>query len=268
MEVTYKVGDFRKLVMESSNEFKAKIGDGVESENKKNNDKSYKDSEKRAKDFDGGLKEPEKPNNYEKTDGNRTTIDYNPENASKEYKERVHAQAKGYTSAAEEKNGIEKIGDFNDVAYKGIEKDGKRLHKETEDDKKKGLTGSKMPEGTFKKEDMYEGKNIKTVYFKKTQFMNESHMKTRIPDEFKIEGNVFKMKDKTGNTFLVEWSSNNATILDREDKKGLVESVNRMKQLFGYNSEDYFNGTDSSSRITENTDNFQTTLENARKIIK
>ena len=42
MVKTYNVGDLRKLVTESS-EFKPKIGDGVESENKKNNGKAYKD---------------------------------------------------------------------------------------------------------------------------------------------------------------------------------------------------------------------------------
>ena len=41
---TFKVGDLNKFIMESANEFKPKMGSNVESENKKNNDKSYKES--------------------------------------------------------------------------------------------------------------------------------------------------------------------------------------------------------------------------------
>ena len=51
MELTYKVSDLKALISESSNEFKAKIGDGVESEDKKNNGKAYTDAKKRAKEF-------------------------------------------------------------------------------------------------------------------------------------------------------------------------------------------------------------------------
>ena len=63
MVKTYNVGDLRKLVTESS-EFKPKIGDGVESENKKNNGKAYKDAKTRANDYDGGLKADEKKPKY------------------------------------------------------------------------------------------------------------------------------------------------------------------------------------------------------------
>ena len=110
MEVTLKVGDIRALVKESSNEFKAKLGDGVESGNKTNNGKAYKDAKKRAKDYDGGLADEvlEKKPKFEKVDDNKTMLDLNPAGATKEYKDRVKAQVKGYTSVAEMNNGIEK----------------------------------------------------------------------------------------------------------------------------------------------------------------
>lgn len=268
MEMIYTVGEFKKLVAESSNEFKPKLGDGVESENKKNNDKSYKDSAKRAKDFDGGLKEPEKKEQPEINDGNKTTMDFNPESVSKEFKERVHAQAKGYTSAAEEKNGIEKEGEFNDATYKALEKQSREMNKNLEDFKKTGLQASKMPEGTFKKEDMYENRKMKTIFFKKTEFINESKMKSRIPDEFKVEGNVFRMKDKNGNSYIVEWVDNDANILEHSDKMGMEKSINRMKDLFNYNPEKFSEGTNSISRIDESNKEFQKALDNMRKIIK
>ena len=42
------VGNFRQQIKESANEFNAKLGAGVESSNKKNNDKSYKESTKKT----------------------------------------------------------------------------------------------------------------------------------------------------------------------------------------------------------------------------
>ena len=59
-QVSISVGDLKRIIAESSSEFKAKLGPNVEADNKKNNDKSYKDSEKRAKDYDGGLAKEEK----------------------------------------------------------------------------------------------------------------------------------------------------------------------------------------------------------------
>ena len=80
-QISYKVGDLRRRIAESSQEFKPIIGTGVESDNKKNNDKSYKESEKRAKDFDGGLKaEKEVAKLYRKEDTNNTTRNPSPFN--------------------------------------------------------------------------------------------------------------------------------------------------------------------------------------------
>ena len=55
MEQIISVKALKKLISEGSNEFKAKIGPNVESEDKKNNGKAYRDAKKRAQDFDGGL---------------------------------------------------------------------------------------------------------------------------------------------------------------------------------------------------------------------
>ena len=109
MAKVISVKALKQLVAESSNEFKAVLGPGVESGNKTNNGKAYSDAKKRAKDYDGGLEKEvgeERPK-YEKWDDNKTTLDYNLPNASKKYKDRVKAQVKGYTSELEEKNGLE-----------------------------------------------------------------------------------------------------------------------------------------------------------------
>ena len=51
---SYSVGELKALIAESSQEFKAVLGPNVERDNKKNNSESYKESKKRAEDFDGG----------------------------------------------------------------------------------------------------------------------------------------------------------------------------------------------------------------------
>ena len=55
MEKVVTVKAIKKLISESSQEFKAKLGPNVESKDKEINDKAYSDAKKRAKDFDGGL---------------------------------------------------------------------------------------------------------------------------------------------------------------------------------------------------------------------
>ena len=297
MEKTFKVGDLKRFIAESSNEFKPVLGVNVEKDNKSINDKAYKDAKQRAKDYDGGLENVGgKRVKYEKNDANRTTLDYEPENVSDDYKKRVKAQVDGYTSELEKSNKIEKSGDFsdNENIYNGIKKSGQELHNGEKDMKKSGLQGREWPEKVFDREEMYESKegfdmkqminrmrilqensetvnneplnehrNIKTIFFKKTEFLTEGHMLSRIPDEFKTEGEQFKMKDKTGNTYLVEWKNNKGVIISHSNKQGMNESLNRMKDLYSYSSTD--TNTTLNSRLNEDA-NFNSTLNNARKI--
>lgn len=293
MNKTYKVSDLKRLISESSNEFKAVIGQGVEKENISNSDKAYKDAKKRAKDFDGGLEKEmlqDKPK-YEKLDGNKTTLDATPENVDDKYKKRVEAQVNGYTSELEEDNGIEKSGDFSDNKniYKGIKDCGKKIHK-AEDEFKftKVQVRDNKPE-SFSKNEMYESKdgfdmrkmidmlkentttsfeknknNLKTVYFKKTEFLTEGHMLSRIPDELKKDGERFKMIDKTGNQYVVEWRNNKGNVLGHINESGKNESISRMKDLFNYKTND--TSTSRAMRLDEGETNFNETLNNARKI--
>ena len=295
MEITCKVSDLKRIISESSNEFKAVLGNDVEKENNSNNGKAYKDAKKRAKDFDGGLNKEvgEDRAKYEKDDFNMTTLDYTPENADSNFKKRVHAQVKGYTSEQEMNNGIEKSGDFsdNEKIYDGIKKSGEEYQKNNKKFKKSGLQAREWPDETFEKNNMYESvdgynmrkminiiankeknyssvnenKNndkVKTVYFKKTTFLTEEHMLSRIPDEFKKEGERFKMKDKTNNEYLIEWKNNKGRIVEHNTKSGFDESINRMKSLFEYKSSD--TKTDRALRENESDTAFNNTLNNAR----
>ena len=292
MEKIITVGDMKKIIAESSNEFKAKLGPGVESKDKEINDKAYSDAKKRAKDFDGGLSDEvgENKAKYEKIDDNRTTLDYEPENATPEYKKRVRAQAQGYSSEAEKNNGIEKSGDFsdNDDIYNQFKKSGEEHQDNIKLGKKSGLVARELPEKTFDKDNMYESKDgfdmrqmmnrlsnnmtknfvtetqIKTIHFKKTEFLSERHMISKIPDDFKVEGTSFRMKDKNANEYLVEWKNNKAYVLNHICKDQLNEEMNRMKQLMGYKTSDSM--TTSSCRGDVNEDTYRSVLNKVRKI--
>jgi hypothetical protein len=269
MERTFKVGELNALIAESS-EFKPVLGKNVESEDKSNNDKAYKDAKKRAKDYDGGGDEAywKGKAKYEKQDGNGTTIDYEPENATKDYIERVRAQVHGYTSKAEENNGIEKSGDHDDNKdfYDETRKKGKKYHANKKILKRSGLQARCFPAETFDegKDEMYESVRP-TAWFKKTTFLTEGHMVSLIPDELKVEGKQFNMKDKTENTYIVEWKENKAVIIGHDNKNGMNESLNRMKELMGYKTED--TKTTSDIRVNEGDERLKNTLDKMRRII-
>ena len=124
MEKRYSVKELKQMIAEEKNEFKPVFGDGVESENKKNNKKTYKD----IKNETDAKEEAVKHDLEDKTDGNRTTLDYEFDaEPGKDYKKRVHAQAQGYTSTLEKDNDIEKVGEFDDAFYKTAKKANKTM---------------------------------------------------------------------------------------------------------------------------------------------
>lgn len=278
MEQVLTVKAIKGLIKESQQEFKAKLGNGVESGNKTNNGKAYSDAKKRAKDFDGGLSDEvgEKKAEYKKEDFNKTLMDYTPDNVTPEYKKRVK---KEFVNGDKE----------NEKIYKEFKKSGEEQQKNEKELKKSGLQAREWPDEVFNKDNMYESRDgfdmrkmlnslnekttrkqfneshVKTVLFKKTEFLNEAHMISRIPDDFKKNGTSFKMKDKNGSEYLVEWDNNKANIIEHVNKKGMDESISRMKELFDYRPSD--TKTNYSDRLNENDDKFQETLNKMRKII-
>jgi hypothetical protein len=120
---------------------------------------------------------------------------------------------------------------------------------------------------TIEKEPLREQKSVKTVYFKKTSFLNEGHMVSRIPDEFKNEGTQFKMKDKHGSEYLVEWSNNKANILNCNHKQKIDETFNAYNHLTKYNGEEY-NTSNGKARINESNSEIERMLGIIRKITK
>ena len=276
---TISVGNLRRIIKESSHDFKAKMGVGVENDNKKNNDKSYKESKKRAKDFDGAtLDETPKKEKLDRTyDNNRTTLGYTLDNEpSKEYKDRVKAQAKGYTSVADEKKGSkEHNAELDDEAriYSSIKDNETSKQKKKDELAHSGLVSSK----TEKKEknNMFENKTLQTkrLIFKKTTFLNEKQMLSRIPEEYKVDGQKIYMKDKSDNEYVVEFTKSQKSglletyIIGFNNQKKLDEQMNRVQELFNYNSVSAKGNQTKTLRESENK-NMTDLLNIARNLKK
>ena len=258
----YTLSEFCKVLKESQ-EFKARKGKNVESEDKKNNEKAVNDILKQGKKFDGGLSdEKKKENPRDITDYNKTTLDndfaYEP---SKEYKDRVKAQVHGFPSAENEKNSKieeEKDGlDFegNKDFYQQNAEKRKKVADARQTDKHAGLKSHNLPKETFKDNTLYtnESRKMKRLNFSKTVFLNEAEMIKKIPDDMKIDGNKFYMKDAVGNEYLVECVKDKAIndiihtkVVDYRNKEKIDETFKRMKELYGYKSS---TGTQNSGKF-------------------
>lgn len=276
--ISYSVGELKRIIKESKSEFDAKMGSNVMSDNKRNNEKSYKDAEKAAKDYDGGLMDEKKGELPEKSDGNRTTLDYNPRTEpSKDFKDKVDAQAKGYTSKMEMENGIEKAAEFDN--------DGK-LKKYFTDDadktnalKKKladsGIQGHNLKDVNKEKNTMYENSapKAKRLKFKNTKFLNEAQMLSRIPEEYKVDGQRIYMKDAADNEYLVECVKSELTgiietnVLSYSNERVLNEQLDRMNALFNYEGDKGYAPATAKQRIEENS-GFKEMMDLSRSLIK
>ena len=248
----YTLSEIRNILREGQ-EFKAKKGENVDSEDKKNNGKAVNDILKDTKEYDGGLSDEKKKENPRDVDDyNRTTLDndfaYEP---SDDYKERVKAQVHGFPSVKNEKDTKikeeNKALDFsgNDDFYKSQSEKRKKIANARETDKHAGLKSHNLPKETFKDNTIYtnESKKMKRLHFNKTVFVNESEMLKKIPDNMKFNGNKFFMKDSVGNEYLIECVQDkvikdiiHTNIINYENKEKLNETFDRMKQLYSFKS--------------------------------
>ena len=246
----YTLSEICKILRESQ-EFKAVKGKNVENEDKKNNEKAVNDILKQNKEFDGGVSDEKKRENpRDVIDFNKTTLDndfaYEP---SEEYKERVKSQVHGFPSAENEKNSkIEKENkgvDFegNKDFYKQNAEKRKEVADARQTEKHAGLKSHNLPKEIFKDNTLYtnESRKMKRLNFSKTVFLNEEEMLKKIPDDMKINGNKFYMKDAVGNEYLVECVKDkviddfiHTKVIDYTNKEKINETFVRMKELYGY----------------------------------
>lgn len=262
----YTFSELNKILMESHNEFNPRIGDKVESEDKKNNEKAVDDIMKQSKEFDGGITDKKKNTNKEDVqDFNKTTLDVNfASEPGDAYKERVKAQVHGFPSADNEKNSkIEEENDSLDFNgnkdfYDAQKKKAEEIGQAETDIKHAGLKARELPKENFKNDTLFkENKTMKRLHFKNTVFLSEAQMLKKIPEEFKSADGRFIMKDASGTEYLVECSYSpklkygKLKVINKSNKEQINEQLDRMRQLFDYNSSSYMGGTTSVSRKTE-----------------
>lgn len=268
--ICINVGNLRKTIKESQNEFKPIVFG--QDETKKTNEKAYSDIKKETEKYDGGLTKEKKElgGGINATD-NKGMHDLTYDNINKPFQDRVKSQMKGYVSKdAEDKHKNDEFGNAtfdNDGKIYNAAKDHADAVKKGKDAAVEiGLTGRELNKTEVEKqrETMGESKKIKMLTFKNTQFISEGHMMTRIPDEYKKEGNKFIMKDSADNQYLVEWHANEPNVTKKPNMTLVNEQKERMKQLWGYKSAEAKTST-SSFRIQEDK-GFTDMVNKARKV--
>jgi hypothetical protein len=244
----YNVGELRGIIKESSKEFQPVMGTNVEKDNKKINNDAYAEMEKATKDYDGGARNENKDKiTYPESD-NLGMQDLEYDQINDAFKKRVRSQMKGYTSAEAEK--LHKKDPFGNADFKEVENAKERhdaIQKGKLAAKTIGLTSREIDPKDFEKQSqsVFETKKMCQIRFKNTVFMNENHMLSKVPDDFKVEGKKFIMKDKANNEFIVEWSEEPKVYA----KTRINEQQKRIHELFHYKSGK--SNTTSTSRLTE-----------------
>lgn len=266
------VGELRRVIREGS-EFKPVMFGHEES--KRINDKSYADTKKETEKYDGGLSNGGKKKvggGIMATD-NKGMHDLAFDNISKPFKDRVRSQMKGYASKdAEDKHKNDPFGnatfDKDENIYNAAKEHAKAVKRGKDTAAEIGLTGRELNKNDIEKntETMEESKKIKMLSFKNTKFISEGHMRTMIPDEYKVEGKRFIMKDSADNQYLVEWTKKEPNVTKKINMTLVNEEKNRIKELWGYKSPESKTST-SSSRLQEDK-GFSDMVNKARKLIK
>lgn len=267
--IRIKVGDLRRTIKEA-NEFKPVVfGDD---ETKKINNKAYSDITKETSKYDGGLtKSNRKIGGGIGATDNKGMHDLTYDSINKPFQDRVKSQMKGYTSKdAEDKHKNDDFGnatfDDNGKIYDAAKDHAKAVKQGKDTAAEIGLTGSKLKQSDIEDNDktMYENKKIKRLTFK-TQFISEGHMLSKVPDELKVEGKRFIMKDTADNEYLVEWSNREPKVTKKVNMTLVNEQKNRIKELWGYKSPESSHST-SSFRVQENK-GFTDMVNRARKLM-
>lgn len=265
-----KVGELRRVLREG-NEFKPVVF-GVD-DTKKTNEKAYSDIKKETEKYDGGLtkKDSKKLGGGISATDNKGMHDLAYDNISKPFKDRIKSQMKGYVSKdAEDKHKNDEFGnatfDKDENIYNAAKEHAKAVKQGKDTAAEIGLTGRELNKNDIEKntETMEESKKIKMLSFKNTKFLSEGHMMTMIPDEFKVEGKRFIMRDGADNQYLVEWTAKEPNVTKKLNMTLVNEQKERMKQLWGYKSAEAKTST-SSFRIQENNE-FADMVRKARKL--
>lgn len=249
----YTLRELRQVIQEekAKDEFKPVIGKGVEEEEKKNNKETYSAASKLAKDAAKGVKEtPEEANYPEYTRGMETLL---PKNISPDHLKNIQAQVEGYFSYNDKKaHSGETRGNADyskgKAIFNGMKERANAEKKSKDDAAGLGITGHDTGADKNARHTMFKEEKIPTLKFKRLKFICESHMMSKIPDSYKVEGKKFNMKDAYNNEYLVEWHvDDDVKVLN---KTQINEQQDRIKQLFGYKYCE--SNTTGKGRLAEN----------------
>ena len=254
------VGELKRVISESQNEFEPVVFGNKET--KEINKKAYADTKKKIKDYDGGLTDNEKyvnaPGRGIGNDDNKGMHDLMYDNENKPFSEKVKSQMKGYASKeAEELHKNDAFGnaDFDNKGeiYKALKDHAEQVKKNRDTATEIGLTGRELDKKKVEKlrHPMGEGRKIKKLTFKNTKFISEGHMLSKVPDEYKKNGNKFVMKDSYDNEYLVEWTNKEPNVTKKTNMSLVNEEKKRIKSLWEYRSSEG-NRTTPSFRLQEN----------------
>lgn len=258
---TYSYDEFRKALAESAwSQNKPQIDPAVIKTDAQNNVSAVDDILKQVSEYDKTEREERNAPPQNSVDLNKSLLDLNyTVEPSDKFKQRVMAQVKGFPSVENEKTTDAKNNESLD--YKGNEEflkaveDRKKQEDELNTDvKHAGLTARELDRDNFKPNTIFkeskENKNkMKRLHFKKA-FLNEEDALSRIPEDFKKDGDRFYMKDCNGNEFLVECKEDtyvkgyiHTNIVSASNPQRMDEMFARMEQLTNYDSSDYFRST-------------------------
>lgn len=259
----YSFSELLEAIQKESLNNKPVMGKNVQNDNSKNNEKAVNDILKQTKNYNDVKQEKRSTNPENITDFNKNPLDvdfaYEP---SDSYKERVKAQVEGFPSVINKENSDVKDNeslDFegNKKFYEKDVKKQKEVAAKKEDEKQSGLKTHNEKLANNKANHIYkESKTMKRLNFKR-EFLNEAQVLSRVPDDYKIDGNRFVMRDSKGAEYVVECHKDkhvdyiHTEIVQINNPKAINEFVKRTLELGNYKSEDYFTGTTNESRIQE-----------------
>ena len=275
MSKKFTVSELRKIVKESVDNFKPKMGDNVAKDNEKINSEAYKKIAKATKDYDGGVRSSKGHGNSVTSTVNKGMSDLEYDSMNDDFKKNNTARIKGYTSANNEKlHKGEKLGNASYTNDKIVDamKDKAKTRKSLKDMATEiGLTGSKLDKKEVEKlsDTMFEEKKpMKLLTFKNTVFLSEEHMLSRIPDDYKVEGKKFMVKDNGGNSYLVEWNDKKPLVEHEINKIKLKEEFDKIKRLYNYKSSSNAPKPMTNSEKLEENKKFDDMLLRARQLMK
>ena len=113
----------------------------------------------------------------------------------------------------------------------------------------------------------------KRLTFKHTRFLNEGQMLSRIPEEYKRDGQVIYMNDVAGNEYIVECAKSEMSglvelnVVAHNNEKLMNEQLNRIQELFDYKTPATYAPSSMETRVNESK-GFKDIMDLSRGLVK